>query len=416
MRNSPDHLTAAQLRGLTQPRLTRRDLFRGAGALTCAGALAGVLDACGIQGTNNSGEAAASINWSTWWASKKVNGHFSFDNWAEYIDVTKHGKHPTLERFTAKTGIKVAYNDAAVADVATYYGKISPSLAAGKPIGADLFVMTNGWQFTELVQHGWVAQLDHARMPNFLKYADPTAVSPSYDFDALHSAVWQTGYTGIAYHSDMIEGDITGWADLTKPEYHGKVGLLSDLDELAIASMSVLGVQPETSTEDDWRKAADWLTSKLRPNVTKFYDQGYLDAFKAKQVPIVMAYSGDVLAIQSDFPKAKFVFPREGFTVWHDNMMIPITARNPLDALTWIDFYYQPSIAATVEDYIWYVSPVTGVRQYIADELQDTDYSDSPLAFPPADVLAKAHLYPIMKDRTEHDLYTSIFQPVVQGS
>jgi spermidine/putrescine transport system substrate-binding protein len=406
----------ALLRGLTQPRLSRRGLFRGAAALGGAGAMASALAACGIKGTNASAEAAAGVDWTAWWASKKKNGHFSFDNWAAYIDQTKSGHYPTLEKFTKQTGISVSYNDAAVADVQTYYGKISPELAAGKSTGADLMVVTNSWEFTELVQKGWVAQLDHSRMPNFLKYAVPTAASPSYDFDALHSAVWQTGYTGIAYHSDLVEGDITGWADLTKPQYKGKVGLLSDLDELSVPAMCVTGSTPETSGEAEWRKAADWLSQSLRPNVVKFYDQGYLDAFKAKQIPVTMAYSGDILAILSDFPKAKFVFPSEGYTAWHDNMMIPITAENPLDALTWIDYYYQPAIAATVEDYIWYVSPVDGVRDYIAKVLGDTDYSNSPLAFPPADVLAKGHNYPVMKDRTEYDLYTSIFQPVVQGS
>jgi len=276
--------------------------------------------------------------------------------------------------------------------------------------------MTNGWELTELIQNGWVAELDHSRMPNFLKNAVPSAVSPTYDFDALHSAQWQTGYTGIAYHSDMIEGDITGWADLTKPEYKNKVGLLSDLDELSVMSLTMIGVKPETSTAADWQKAADWLKTNLQPNVVKYYDQSYLDAFKSRQLPVMMAYSGDILSLQADFPDAKFVFPSQGFTIWHDNMMIPITAQNPVDALTWIDFYYQTPIAATVEDYIWYVSPVQGVQEYIAKVLGDTDYADSPLAFPPASVLAKAHDAPVMTNRTEHDLYVSIFQPLVQGS
>ncbi|WGL53734.1 spermidine/putrescine ABC transporter substrate-binding protein [Nocardioides sp. BP30] len=406
----------ARLRGLTQPRMSRRGLLRGTGALAGAGALAGFLSACGIAGTNAGAATAAATDWTAWWASKKKNGHFSFDNWAAYIDADKHGRYPTLEKFTKDTGIKVNYNDAAVADTASYYGKISPALAAGKPTSSDLFVMTNGWEFTELVQKGWVAQLDHSRMPNFLKNAVPTAASPTYDFDALHSAVWQSGYTGIAYHSDLVDGDITSWADLTKPEYKNKIGLLSDLDELSVPAMCVTGSTPETSGEAEWRKAATWLTDKLRPNVRKFYDQGYLDAFKAKQIPIVMAYSGDILALQSDYPHARFAFPSEGFTAWHDNMMIPITARNPLDALTWMDYYYQPSVAAVVEDYIWYVSPVQGVRDYIAKQLDDPDYSSSTLAFPADSVMAKAHNYPVMKNRAEHDLYTSIFQPVVQGS
>lgn len=411
----------ALLRGLTQPRLarsglSRRSLLRGAGALAGGGAMAAFLSACGIAGTEQDAAENAGIDWTSWWASKRINGHFHFDNWTAYIDVDSHGRYPTLEKFTKQTGITVSYNDAAVADVATYYAKISEALAAGQPTGADLFVMTNGWEFTELVQHGWVAELDHSRMPNFARYALPSAASPGYDFDALHSAQWQTGYTGLAYHADLVDAEITSWADLTKPQYHNQVGMLSDLFELLVAGVCATGGDPSTSTEAEWRTAADWLNNKLRPNVTKFFDQNYLDAFKAKQVPICQVYSGDILAIQSDFPHVRFVFPKEGFAVWHDNMMIPITAQNPLDALKWVDFYYQPEIAALVEDYIWYVSPVTDVRHYIAKVLGDTDYSNSTLAFPPESVLDRSHEYPVMKDRTEYDLMTSIFQPVVQGS
>lgn len=414
---SPTGPDLALLRGHALPRTSswsRRSFLRSLGAAAGLGATSVALAACGIKGTNPTG-SEPQVDWTAWWAKQKINGHFTFDNWAAYIDSDDNGHYPTLEAFTKKTGIKVRYNDAAVADPASYYGKISPALAARKPIGADLFVITNGWEFTQLVEKGWVAQLDHSRMPNFMKYANAAAASPAYDFDATHSAVWQSGYTGIAYHSDMIDGEIESWADLTKPEYQGKVTMFSDLDELAVTGMLATGSRPEDSGEAEWRKAAKWLTDELRPNVKKFYDQGYLDAFKAKQMPITQAWSGDILAIQADDPKVRFVFPKEGFAVWHDNMMIPVTARNPLDALTWIDHYYQPSVAATVEDYIWYLSPVDGVKDYIAKVIKDTDYTDSPLAFPSAEVLKNVHEYPVHATRSEYDAFTAVFQPVVQG-
>ncbi|TIC85644.1 spermidine/putrescine ABC transporter substrate-binding protein [Nocardioides sp. GY 10127] len=419
--NGRGALDLSFLRGAAKPRATgggmsRRNLFRGAGAVAGAGALASVASACSIQGTQTSATAADATDWYAWWAGKKLNGQFSFDNWAAYIDQDKNGNHPSLDTFTKKTGIKVTYDDAAVTDTATYYGKIAPSLAAGKPIGADLFVMTNGWEFTELVNNGYVAALDNKLRPNFLRNADESVLSPSYDFNSTYSAVWQSGYTGIAYHSDLVDGEITSWEDLTKAQYKNQVAMFGSLDELSQVGLLVNGVTPSSSTKSDWEDAADWLTNKLSPNVKKFYDQGYLDAFKSKQMAITQAWSGDILAIQANFPKVKFVFPEEGFGVWHDNMMIPVTAENPLDAMTWINYYYQTSVASVIEDWIWYKSPVVGVREYIRKVIDDPDYVNSELAFPPSDVLARAYEYVSIKDRTTYDTYTSIFNPVVQGS
>jgi len=116
---SERRLDPALLRGLTQPRLSRRGLFRSGAGVAGIGGMAAFLSACGIQGTHSGSSAAESIDWTSWWAGKKKNGHFSFDNWAAYIDQDKNGKYPTLEKFTKQTGIQVTYNDAAVADPAT---------------------------------------------------------------------------------------------------------------------------------------------------------------------------------------------------------------------------------------------------------------------------------------------------------
>ena len=41
-------------------------------------------------------------------------------------------------------------------------------------------------------------------------------------------------------------------------------------------------------------------------------------------------------------------------------MTIPITAANPVDAIMLIDFFYQPTIAAKLAEYINYITPGPG--------------------------------------------------------
>src|SRR6266849_1106628 len=116
------------LRGLTQPRLSRRQLLRSAG--TGAGALgvSAFLAACGVKGaTTSSGSTpAGGVGTAAWWAKQKLHHTVNFANWPYYIDVLK-GKHLSLEYFTQTTGIQVSYTEPINNNV-PFYAKIRPSL------------------------------------------------------------------------------------------------------------------------------------------------------------------------------------------------------------------------------------------------------------------------------------------------
>src|SRR6267154_4130991 len=100
-------------RGLTQPRLSRRQLLRSAG--TGAGALGvgAFLAACGVKGaTTASGGStpAGGAGTAAWWAKQKLHHTVNFANWPYYLDVLK-GKHLPLEYFTQQTGIQATYTE-----------------------------------------------------------------------------------------------------------------------------------------------------------------------------------------------------------------------------------------------------------------------------------------------------------------
>ena len=76
--------------------------------------------------------------------------------------------------------------------------------------------------------------------------------------------------------------------------------------------------------------------------------------------------------------------------LWTDNMMIPKHAKNPYNAHLWMNYYYQPNIAALVEDWVNYICPVNGA----ADVLKKGDPSiglvgDPKVAGQPADLPAQ---------------------------
>ncbi len=144
--------------------------------------------------------------------------------------------------------------------------------------------------------------------------------------------------------------------------------MFSDTQELANFGLLALGIDPAKSTADDWDKAGA-SSSRSRSDqgiVRKYYDQGYVDALGQGEVWITQAWSGDIFQKNvSDGTDFEFVVPEEGGTIWTDNMRIPITAKNPVDALELMDFFYQLEIAATLAEYINYIMP--GARRQGAD-------------------------------------------------
>jgi spermidine/putrescine transport system substrate-binding protein len=403
----------ALLRGLTQSRFSRRDLMRG--AVGGAGLLAAgsVLSACGIKGTEADASEAKQTDWKAYWASQKKTGTLDFANWPLYID-QEHGHSKSLELFTKATGIKVNYKPV-IQDNASFYATVAPELRSHRPTGYDIVVMTNGWEFTEMINNGFVVELDHSRLPNFARYASPSVTNPNYDPGAKHSLVWQTGFTGIAYNSKIIKDPITGFQDLANPKYKGHVGMMSDNTELGSAALLHLGVDPATSTPADWRRAAAWLRQQ-RDVVAGYFDQSYINKLENGDTWITQAWSGDIFqANLSGYPHLKFVTPQQGQMIWHDNMMIPLHAQHPVDALDWMNFYYTPKIAGIVEDWVNYVCPVPGAKSYVKTVLQDPAVAKSPLVFPDSADLGQSRDFYVYNSYDEFQEWNSIFNPIIQS-
>ena len=75
------------------------------------------------------------------------------------------------------------------------------------------------------------------------------------------------------------------------------------------------------------------------------------------------AWSGDVIQLQFDNPDIKFVTPEEGLSLWSDNMMVPNGAEHQANAEKWIDYYYEPEVAAKLAAWVNYICPVEGASR-----------------------------------------------------
>jgi spermidine/putrescine transport system substrate-binding protein len=420
---------ASVLRGMTQRRISRRNLIKYGGATVGTLSLASILAACGGEPAPGAG-GGETPQGDTVDFTAPPGDTINFTNWPLYIDVAKDPDtgekiHPSLEEFTAETGITVNYNDEIQAN-SSFFAEIRPQLQAGQDTGRDIIVITNGREFTALTSLGWVTELDPTLRPNFDANAASWAKDPDFDPGNRFSMAWQSGLTGLGWNTDKVSRPLTSLDDLMNPDIVGtnSVGMITgDMPDVV---MIHLGIDPPTSGPDDWRAAAEWIQMlKDSGTLRKFYEQGYIDDFTAGNLAATMAWSGDVLyyKIWENKPY-EFDVPDNGALLWIDNMMIPANAANPQGAYQLMDHVYQPEIAQMITEWVLYMSPVPAVRDLIAQHASEEKgayaqdlklTAESPLLWPDDALLAKTPFSRNLTTDDETAEWDAIFEPLTKS-
>jgi len=286
---------------------------------------------------------------------------------------------------------------------------------------SDIIVVTNGIFLTDFQLKNWLTELDLTKLPNFTQYASPRVQARAFDPGNKFSIPWQSGFTGIGYNPKLTGREITSFNDLFDPKFKGKVGMFSENQDTGNLALVGMGIKPENSSPKDWQAAADKLKKQRDDGIVrKYYDQSYIDALSKGETALSMAWSGDIFQanLSAGNHDLKFVIPNEGGVIWTDNMTIPVGAAHPLDAITYMNWVYQPRVAATMAESIEYITPVPSAQTFIAqdaaaatapaDKASLLELSTDPAIFPPQDVLAKTSYYRVL-DPIESSVWLDIF-------
>ncbi|MFE5332395.1 spermidine/putrescine ABC transporter substrate-binding protein [Embleya sp. NPDC056575] len=374
-------------------RVDRRMFLRGTGAAAAVGALA----ACGVPSAYVEESKRGGTDRSE---REKV---VRFSNWALYIDVDDEDeqRHPTLDAFTDRTGIKVRYSEE-INDNDEFFGKIHPAIQAGKEPGRDAIVISD-WMCTRFVRLGWVQKLNKANLPRVGANLAESLRSPGYDPRREYTVPWQSGMTGIAYNKKLVDREIRSVNDLWRPELKGRVTVFAGFMEAVALLMLGEGSDIRTFADADVDKVMERMQKLVdKDHIRSFTGNDYTSGLASGDILACQAYSGDVGQLKLDNPDIEFVVPEEGAELWSENLMVPNKAAHKTNAEKLMDFYYDPEIAAELAHYVAYVCPVPAAQQVLA-ESSDQEMRASatnPLIFPDAEMTAKLHG---MRETTEDE-------------
>jgi spermidine/putrescine transport system substrate-binding protein len=384
--------------------VSRRTLLKGAGLTAFGVGSILVLPAFGVDGAQQDPAQCFAKDVSS--TDKKL----VISNWPAYIDPPRKA-NSTLNVFQERTGITVSYTDD-VNDNAEFFAKVRNQLGSCEPVGRDMFMLTD-WMAARMITLGWIQPLDKAKVPNLHANLIKPLRNRQWDPDLEFHAPWQSGLTGIAYNAAKT-GEVKSFSELiTRSDLKGRITLLSEMRDTMGFMLKVVGANPSKFTDDEWSKAIEELRKAVaNGQVRAFTGNEYIQDLTAGNIVACEAWSGDVIQAQFDNPDIKFVTPEEGLSLWSDNMLVPNKATHQANAEAWIDYYYEPEVAAKLAAWVNYICPVEGAREEM--EKIDPSLVDNKLIFPDDETLSVTFDFMPLSE-TQQKVYEGDWSDVTGG-
>lgn len=380
-------------------RMNRRGLLK-AGAAGAAGLSALGLSACSTGPQIDRGDGSkGSVVWA---------------NWTLYLDYDKKKKtFPTLDAFMKDTNIKVTYLED-IDDNNTFYAKVKDELELGKPLAYDAVTFSD-WMCGRLIHDKQVQKFDHGNIPNIKNLLPSMANSLDLDKGRHYTIPWQGPTTGIAWNKEAVPDGIHVLDDLLKPEFKGKVGVLSEMRDTVGTVMLAQGVDLGGEWGDtEFDRAIEWLDDAMRSGqIATVKGNSYTQDLEKGSTLVQIAWSGDVATLNAEQGDQWAMSPLEsGGLITADSFSIPngTPADKKKNIEELIDYYYQPEVAAEVADYVWYVTPVVGAQE--AMRKFNPENADNPYIFPDDEMLSKLHGFRTLTPQEEKK-YTKQFSKVM---
>lgn len=285
-------------------------------------------------------------------------------NWSEYLP------DDVLKDFEKETGIHVNYSTYDSNE--TLYAKLKANPLAGYDI-----VVPSTYFIDRMIREKMLTPLDKSQLTNF-KNLNPELLNKVFDPQNLYSVPYLSSATGIAYNDLYFpKGSIQRWGDLWQSRFKDTLLILDDVREVFSMALLSLGYSPNSNTPQQIQTAYSVLV-QLLPNVKLFNDEAVKAIYIDEDATVGMAWSGDIYLASQDNPHIQFVYPKEGFVISLDSIVIPKAAPHIANAYLFINFVLRPDIAARIAQATGYMSPNLAGEALLPPELRNnrTIYPD----------------------------------------
>ena len=311
-------------------------------------------------------------------------------NWGEYIsdggddslDVNKAFEEYYEQLHFEKTGEKVDVN----VNYTTYASNedLYAKLMSGAT-GYDVIIPSD-YMIERLKAEGLLQALDLEKIPNYENIKDEFKNLFFDNGKDKYSVIYTYGVIGIVYNSEKlhpddlakIEAGEAGWELLWDEKYEGQILQFNNSRDALGTAMYALGIDVNNATEEDWKRAQEYL-KKQKPLVKSYVMDEIYNKMESGEATLAAYYAGDCLSMIENNEALGFYYPKKDgkivTNIFADAMCIPKSAANVELAHAYINFMLSEEPAVANAKYIYYASPNNAViesEEYL-DYMED-DY------------------------------------------
>jgi len=291
--------------------------------------------------------------------------------WVEYID-------PAIkDQFKTECGVEV---------VETNFDSNETLLATLQAGGANYdIIVPSDYMVQIMISENMLMPLDYSIITN-IKNMEKLNVNQYFDPEQKYTVPWFWGTSGFAVDTNVVKDVTDSWSMMFDPKspYCGKISMLDDQRETLGAALMYLGYSINETDPAHLEDAKNLLIKQSK--CVKAYDsQTNDDLIISGETVLAHIWTGDAILASSTATGGRdgieYVIPKEGCTIWQDNMAVPVGAPNAYTAMVFMNYAQYPEIAAQDAEFVGYATPNAAAKLFISPDMLANQG-----VYPPADV------------------------------
>lgn len=215
------------------------------------------------------------------------------------------------------------------------------------------------------------------RMENF-QYVAQAWADPGWDPGRRYSVPWQWGGLGIVVDGEAWQGAIDSAALIFEPPeaLAGRISVAPDMEEVIGTALLYLGAEPCTADREVLERLRELLLAARRQWLS--IDYGLSARMPQGEIAAALHWAGAAFRARQARPSIRFAYPREGFPVWMDSVIVLRDAKNVENARLFQNFVMQPENAALISAFAGHANAIEGSEAYLPEALRAAPEINAP--------------------------------------